>query len=255
LAETGRRFGLETLLAAAQILDQAVARMRQSTHVRTLVEVAIVRICHLDQLEDISALIASLQQSGQGTSSRPLRGPAPSVSAAAPRTEQKKKAPLGSDSIAPPPSAAEAPSAPQPSLVDAPALTSEWNQDSLEQHWRSAIDNIGGMTSDIAGNFDSLAIPAPNVLVVAMKAAYNKEWCERPEVKRKLEQEMTKRAGRSIRIDFAVEAQSAPKALERRAPAQNRVQRMRQLEQHPLVQEAIQLFDAEIVRVLDKKEQ
>ena len=51
--EFGEQLGLETLLAMAQILDQTLGRLRQSTHVRTLVEVALVRLC---KLEDLDAL-------------------------------------------------------------------------------------------------------------------------------------------------------------------------------------------------------
>ena len=40
LEQLGKQLGLETLLAIAQILDQTLTRLRQSTHVRTLVELA-----------------------------------------------------------------------------------------------------------------------------------------------------------------------------------------------------------------------
>jgi DNA polymerase III subunit gamma/tau len=71
LAETGKPSALETLLAAVQILDQTLARMRQTTQVRTLVEMALVRICHLERLDDLSALIANFQQ---GTKNYPVGG-------------------------------------------------------------------------------------------------------------------------------------------------------------------------------------
>ena len=52
---------MQTILAMVQILDQTAARMRVSLHGRTLVEMAIVRICQLDDLDDLAALVAELR--------------------------------------------------------------------------------------------------------------------------------------------------------------------------------------------------
>ncbi len=311
LAETGRQYGLETLLAAVQILDQALARMRQTTQVRTLVEMALVRVCHLERLDDLSTLIAHFQQ---GVPMTPSGGPAvsrmPPV-APAPRGDQKKNDPLTAGPPAlPDPAArpidarenreeagpnsnqsrgnvsgdereipASAPSPPRRNereLVSAPpkadnnppvvapveeeratysaAGAPEWTRELAEEQYRRAVDEIGGMTSDIAGNYESLAIPAPNVLVVGLKATYNKEWCERADVKRKLEQTLARLAGRTIRIDFAVTEAASPRPAARRASGRNQVQKMREIERHPLVQETMALFDAEIVRVDERPE-
>src|SRR5690606_37686031 len=51
------RMGVHTLLAVMQILDQTAARMRVSTHTRTLAEMAVVRVCHLEDLEELSNLL------------------------------------------------------------------------------------------------------------------------------------------------------------------------------------------------------
>jgi DNA polymerase-3 subunit gamma/tau len=311
LAETGRQYGLETLLAAVQILDQALARMRQTTQVRTLVEMALVRVCHLERLDDLSTLIAHFQQ---GVPMTPSGGPAvsrmPPV-APAPRGDQKKNEPLTAGPPAlPDPAArpidarknreeagpnsnqsrgnvsgdereipASAPSPPRRNereLASAPpkadsnppvvapieeeratysaAGAPEWTRELAEEQYRRAVDEIGGMTSDIAGNYETLAIPAPNVLVVGLKATYNKEWCERADVKRKLEQTLARLAGRTIRIDFAVTEEASRRPAARRASGRNQVQKMREIERHPLIQETMALFDAEIVRVDEKQE-
>ena len=42
-------WGCETVLAIMQILDQTIARLRYSTHGRILAEMAVVRICRLDE--------------------------------------------------------------------------------------------------------------------------------------------------------------------------------------------------------------
>ncbi|HEX4413949.1 MAG TPA: DNA polymerase III subunit gamma/tau [Lacipirellulaceae bacterium] len=61
VTELGQRLGVATVLAIGQILDQTAARMRVSVHGRTLVEIAIVRICQLGELDELSALVAELR--------------------------------------------------------------------------------------------------------------------------------------------------------------------------------------------------
>jgi DNA polymerase III subunit gamma/tau len=65
VAQVGNKLGLSTILAISQILDHSAARMRLTMHGRTLVEMAIVRICQLDELDDIAALVAELRGAGQ----------------------------------------------------------------------------------------------------------------------------------------------------------------------------------------------
>ncbi|MBW8884132.1 MAG: DNA polymerase III subunit gamma/tau, partial [Planctomycetia bacterium] len=62
----GKQLGLETLLAISQIIDQTLVRLRQSTHARTLVELALVRLCKLDDLDALPNLVAELRGQGPG---------------------------------------------------------------------------------------------------------------------------------------------------------------------------------------------
>ena len=69
VAKIGRELGLATILAMVQILDQTAARLRMSLHGRTLAELAIVRICALENLDDLAGLVAELR--GQGGADAP----------------------------------------------------------------------------------------------------------------------------------------------------------------------------------------
>jgi DNA polymerase III subunit gamma/tau len=104
VAEIGRQLGLATILAVGQILDQASGRMRVSMHGRTLVEMAIVRICQLGELDDLASLAAELRgtqadQADRGAtgvaSARGGRAPAsrPSGSAFSPEPAKKNVEP------------------------------------------------------------------------------------------------------------------------------------------------------------------
>ena len=61
VSQVAEQLGVHTLLAIVQILDQTAARMRVSTHTRTLAEMAIVRVCHLEDLDALATLITQLK--------------------------------------------------------------------------------------------------------------------------------------------------------------------------------------------------
>jgi DNA polymerase III subunit gamma/tau len=84
VAEAAKRLGLETVLAIVQILDHTAARMRISMHNRTLVEMAIVRICNLENLDELSSLVAELRGDGTAPSgeAKPRAVAAPPMAAA-----------------------------------------------------------------------------------------------------------------------------------------------------------------------------
>ncbi|MCE9546237.1 MAG: DNA polymerase III subunit gamma/tau [Planctomycetia bacterium] len=66
VAEIGQALGLERILAMFQVVEETLSRLRYSTHRRTLAEIAIVRICRLENLEDLRALAAQIAAGGTG---------------------------------------------------------------------------------------------------------------------------------------------------------------------------------------------
>jgi DNA polymerase-3 subunit gamma/tau len=77
VVEAGKRLGLETVLAAMQIVDHALARMHYSAQGRVLAEMALVRICGLEDLAEIAGLIAQLQRGVAGVETSPPGAPRP----------------------------------------------------------------------------------------------------------------------------------------------------------------------------------
>src|SRR5690606_13669253 len=78
--------GVESLLAIAQILDQTLVRMRTSTHARVLLELAMIRICALERLDELADVIRQLRSGGgvaipsaprAASTSTPVRGASP----------------------------------------------------------------------------------------------------------------------------------------------------------------------------------
>ena len=112
------------------------------------------------------------------------------------------------------------------------------------------------MTSDFASKCESIAISGPNRLAVKFRKAYTTAvtYCERPQSRAKLEDALARVSGRPIRLEFftlpdePAAATSAPRPV---ANEQNRRRRMRDAERNPLIGRAIELFDAEIIDVIE----
>ncbi len=296
LAKTGKQFGLETTLATFEILDQAVTRMRQSTQPRTLLEIAIVRVCNLENLDQLATLIAQVRD---GTSPAPRAPQATTTSppAGLPSGTAEKKKPsavtrpaatsepnsateVNTHTAAPHPTGAKTTAAPtttptpstglpaaEPAIASSEALTAGSNTDvgaatvsasSAQQEltdrtadslWKQALDQIGDMTSDFASYYDHVVISSPDSLVVHFREAYTlqKESCEQPERKAQLEKKISQMVGRRIRIDLAVIPE--PERKQNAPAAPSMFQLMREKENHPFVRQAVDLFDAEVIKV------
>ncbi len=250
VAEAGKRLGLDSLLAVMQILDQTLSRMRYSTQGRILAELALVRISHLEDLEDLSAVISELRAGAAG-------GPSTIAPAARPAAEKKKHDravdALGAtaglsgsgnreeDTVGQASSGTLNPAGPVP-------VTSE----NAAAVWSDALTRLSGMAADQARQFDSIDVPAANRLVVRFKRAYAvcQTACQRPEQVARFEQALAEVTGQTVRVEFAL---AADEATESEQPGASRVvaphQRMAEVMQNPLVHRAVELFGAQPVRV------
>ncbi len=227
LVEVGQQLGLATALAAFEILDQAVSRMRQSTQPRTLLEIAIIRLCNLEDLQALATLIAQVQQ-GKPLAAPPQRAAPPTASGGDAPAEWKRGGGKKNEQPAVE-VASEALSHPAPQLA--------LNAANVDSVWKQVLDQIGDMTSDFASHYDHIAISAPDSLVVHFRERYtlHMKSCEQPERKAQLERTMAQLVGRRIRIDMAVI--SEPKENKAGPPAPSMFQQMREKEGHPFVRQ------------------
>ena len=249
--QAAQELGLDTVLAILQILDQAMQRLRYSTHRRTLVELALVRVCALADMDRIQEVIGHLRD---GT---PLPAAAPSAPIARTQTvAQAGNPPAMVDSRSPAAPAKKKPDNPPhtaiqgitespPGLPPLP-LTAE----NVEMVWKQVLDSMSDIIADSAAQADSLAIPAPNRLVVGFPARYTslKVLCEQPDQTAKLERALAAITGQSVRIEFTLVGETATVAALAPRPVTQRA-RMMEKSQHPLVRRAEELFGARLVSV------
>lgn len=118
--------------------------------------------------------------------------------------------------------------------------------------WTQAIAKLEDMTADFAAAATSIAISGPNRLAVLFPKGYNlnKEFCERPERRASIQEALSDVLGHSVTLEFGWDATQDSKQ-EKPAPAARKPMRvrMREIEQHPMVCEAVELFGAEIVQL------
>jgi DNA polymerase III subunit gamma/tau len=273
LVEAGRALGLETILAAVQILDQAVVRMKQTTQVRTLVEMALIRICRLEELDELSSLVAQLRQmpSGaappRGASTPPLRPAAsPGRMSHSPSADSPNRG-GGEKEIAAERNSDEGASAAQKKTPGGGEVTVEaassrpLSLDEGRAVWQQAIaalEDSGDIAADLVKLASNVAISGPNALAVAFPAqyTYQKSACERLDRKARLEEAVSAAAGRTIRLEFRIdENATASRPVERTAPPVStlvqKAQRKREKERHPLVRQAMELFEADVEHVTE----
>jgi DNA polymerase-3 subunit gamma/tau len=237
LRAAAEEMGLETILAAVQIFDQAVVRMRQSTHGRVLLEMAIVRSCRLENLDELASLVSQLRDGASATPGAPAPRSTPAAPAV-PRAAAPERKSGGNGHAA-----SEAAAAASPRL--------ELTPENAAAIWNSVVDAVSGLTAGFAKMAADVAISAPNRLVVSVPENYNfqKEQCERPEHKQKLEEAIRSVLGTAVALSFDASApprQEAQPENARRGPS--RQQRIAELRLHPLVSEALRLFEAEILK-------
>ncbi|MBN1589180.1 MAG: hypothetical protein JW888_06680, partial [Pirellulales bacterium] len=244
VSKVGSQLGVHAILAAMQILDQTLSRLRQSTQTRVLAELALVRLAQLDELDDLAALVAQLREGS-------VRGP----SGAAP----KKNSPATAVDATPP--GRERPSAGAPNDSSQPTdrvtprpLTNE----NAAEIWEAAIGQSTGLLAENARLYDRVAISAPNRLVVVFKAGYTlaRSVCQRPENATRLRQALAAVTGEAVQVEFHLDEQTTPAKPAERPPSAAELsrQRLAEVARHPLIRRAGELFGAEPIRITEGTE-
>ena len=271
LAVVGRETGTETLLAMLQIVDQALARMRQSTHTTVLAEMAVVRLTSLEDLDSLVEVIDRVA-AGESPSVAEKKKPQPAAVAAAPAAEPAREQPAeqaseqasGTTPAAAPAAVVHEPAA---AATEASASTPTPLPDALTS-WNEAGAAVGGIAEDFAamaveavweGNSLRVELPASGTSASA--------FLSRPEIVGQFQEALSRVAGRPCRYAVACrkDEQVAKPAAGGQAAAGGKLTEqatdrsrgrglssaalLRETMDHPLVSHARTIFDAAIRKV------
>jgi DNA polymerase-3 subunit gamma/tau len=173
LARQAASQSLETILAGLDILSSAKSRLRGSSHARTLMEMALVRLSRLDDLRSVSELVQSLAGSAGEKAA-----PTGSQAIAAPQRQRL------SDTLPPKAETRTMPSArfvasPNRDNATAPleaplaGANLTLTAGSLPQIWPVILQQIPGILAMALEKASVPAISGPNTLVIRFPSEYN----------------------------------------------------------------------------------
>ena len=283
LTKQAQTWGLNTIVAALQIVSEAKLKMQRATFGRALVELALIRLTLLEQLQSLDALLSELAAS---PTNRSLPVPTP----AAVTEEKKKPEPVtpepadetwrmgtparppedsdgatGADetetvdepgkSVHPPideqivsiPASLD-PASGIPEVVSPPS-SGDFQPGSESIFWAQVLSEVGDDVGNNLRKASRTAIRGPNRLEVEFPKSYLfvKSLVEKPEARQKLDSVVTRLAGRPVQVVFTISDEPASNGEP--APAPKPVRRMEtSTNGDPYVEKAIELFNAKIMK-------
>jgi len=225
LQQQAQTLGLQTTLAALQILADTKGRMFRASYARTLAEMALVRICLLEQLESLDTLI-------EGLKSTAAAAPAGARTPSAPQKKSDQIA-EGRENSAPDPGVSppeEPPATAQPGDLKSQLVA--MTKDMLKTHVQAA---------------SRIATSGPNHLDFWFPSTYafSKRACEKPSVLAQIEELAKQVTGQNMVIRLRLEEEpAAEQGEEQPAPPSSDPKPT-----DPFVEKALSLFGGNVVKV------
>ena len=238
LSAHAKQANLDTILAGMDILVTAKSRMRHSSHARALLEMALVRLCQMEDLLPIAQIAQWLNKKGSAPAARTqFSSPTPRPTAAVGSSEVEKKKLTAENGSIPTP----------PSFV--------FNEESIPAIWNQLLSESGFAIQSDLRKVSLTAISGPNTLVLRVARRYNAPgslFCD-PVRLGKVEEKLAELVGQAsrIRVEWTDDA-TEPAVVGGRTQAaaaigQQRMQRA-ELLQIPFVKKAADILNAQIMR-------
>jgi DNA polymerase-3 subunit gamma/tau len=255
IREVAEKLGVHTLLAIVQVLDQALARMRISTHTRIIAEMAVVRICHLENLDELASLIEQLRDGNWEPST------APAVKKNFPVSQRPVTAAPIASSPSPVMAATSEPNVVEtnghhaetistaPVMVTRPAVAI--SPDNIEEVWKEALGHLAAdsLIADFATEVSDVAVDSAGRLVLTFPNDLLRAQCEKPAKRSHFEAALANVTGGPVPLVFQtrrrVDAPTAPAV----PAAAARRQQQADVAAQPFVKKALELFEGDPHRI------
>ena len=280
-----RKWGLPRLVAAMQILDQTLARMRAVTYDRVLAELAFTRMSRLDDLVSVHRLLEILK-SGQAENFPQLSSAVPSVGGGGSQTghtPQSRSTPARS-AVSPPSSSPPSPGnarLPSESVGHSRQAIDEMKQevalqrqrafgassaeteagepgrnvtrltpDNLATVWKNVYEAVGGMVAEHAKAYHNLLLQDGGKLVVTFRKdhKFSCDYCSRPENQEKFNRALREIVGHPVRLEFVVSEEPSAEVPPRPSLAGERS--LFDVLQEPMIRKTVEIFGARPVAIL-----
>ncbi len=280
IQQLAKEFGVQRILAALQILDQTHNRMRFSTQGRILIELAFVRIAHLQQMQSLAVLLEQLKSGQLGSLSLPVAPP--QTMRSVPRminlepsreavSEEVATGDTGTVENRPCGEKGEETQNPVSLLSEAfpESVCAEpvgkidlrtLDDPTASEVWRDAVRDLPTLLSGNALSFRKIEFRKPNIFVVSFPVSQGasnslpKSVCEK-EIG-KIAAALEKTVGTAIQIRFeTIEVQEEKPQERRTTPMQDsraKGKLIAELNDRPMIAKAREIFGADLVDVREK---
>ena len=289
LKELGDRWGLQTVLAVVGLIDQTLVRIRHSVYARVLLEATVIQICNLPDLQSIANLAAAAGNLGgtvakakPPTSTGEKKNvvdsaPQPTVptnvvmntdpeNAAAEKIAAGEIADKVADKTAPErngssdaiaatdvtmPSEANRQEEVVPleeAIPEPQALTAT----SASQLWEQAAEQVEASTAVLARSVQRVELSNENTLrlVFAAESKLSVRRFDSAEHKSLMTAALKRLVGKDVKFECTTATPMKTEVKKASKPSsKDRMQRLREIEAHPLVQACVEVFGAEVVKV------
>lgn len=219
LEAQAQRWGLQTIVAAMQIMAETKARMQRVTYGRALAELALVRISMLEDLDRIDELVANLKGGGLPAS---IAAPSPrpastSVPSPLPPPEKKNdvERPVEAEtaqSVQKSTDAGQRPLAGEGQEEPPVEASIEWKPGCEKELHAAILGRLNDMIGTHLARVSRTAISGPTQLDFSFPANYDldRRLCDRPDVVNRLEQIVYELVGKRVRVRFQITEATAP---------------------------------------------
>ena len=246
-----KAMSLDTILAGLDVLTTAKSRMRFSNHPLILLEMALVRLCRLEDLLPVSALTKMLAQGGV-TVKKNDRPEIPTRLSDLSRVASAQPTPA----VLPPSSLSPLPSS-------KPPISGEITEQNLPAVWQQVLDHLGGM---FRGDVEKSGLPAitgPKSLRMRFPSTAQLAYdhCREAEKVARLESALKSVAGFAVSVSLELSPPEAdtptlvngktpsPEGAANAAPtAKSASSEGKRVMEVPLIREAIEVCEAKLLR-------
>jgi DNA polymerase-3 subunit gamma/tau len=258
VAAQAKKTSLDAILAGLEVWTATRGRMRDTSHTQVLLEMAVVRLCRLDELLSVGQLVQAVSQPGavsavpvsaaQGSSAGSVAGSLAGSLAGSPARQvtAPPEASLGAKKN----DALTVKTGQNGQVLSSENSTLQLSESALPELWRRLIQYLSEKSPILANHLKFASSPAifgPNSLAIPFHSEYNhaREACSSEGNTRRIEEALSKLTGQPAQVRFEEGTSPAPSGVPTSSNG-NGGDRTRELMARPWFKKASETLGAQI---------
>lgn len=230
LQSTAGTLGMQTLMAAMQILSETKMRLARVPHTRALVDLAFVRISLLEDLDDLTQLIQQASQNPGAVPAAPPQKKSPDL------TSREQTVPSAQSPPSPPPAVA---------IMEEPVEVIPFSEAELPRIWQRLLERIEHGIRNHLKQATKIVATGPSRILAEFESrfAFSHEYFrQKPESLRQIEKVLEEICGQPLQLKLELGQPAVTTHSER--PVKESAPAVK----NEFVRQAEQIFGASIAR-------